>query len=44
MTQTLLGQTVDPNEMRVMQAFFWAILWRLIEALASEALSFLPIP
>ena len=24
--------------------FFWAILWRLIEALASEGLSFLPIP
>ena len=22
------------------QAFFWAILWRLIEALASEGLSF----
>ena len=24
--------------------FFWAILWRLIEALASDGLSFLPIP
>ena len=26
------------------RAFFGAILWRLIEALASEGLSFLPIP
>ena len=29
---------------RLTQAFLGAILWRLIEALASEELSFLPIP
>ena len=28
----------------VIQAFLGAILWRLIEALASEGLSFLPTP
>ena len=32
------------NAMYLSQAFFWAILWRLIEAVASEGLSFLPIP
>ena len=30
--------------LHLIQAFFWVILWRLIEALASEGLSFLPIP